>query len=441
MRDDLTANILANVRPEDGVIDRRIFSEKSIYQLELEKIFTRAWVFVGHESQVAKPDDYITTYIGADPVIVWRDRDAKVRVFLNSCRHRGMRVCHTDRGNAPSVSCPYHGWTYASDGRLSGVPLFRLAYHSELPRDKLGLLECPRVEQHRGFYFACWDAKAVSLSDYLGDVKWYFDIMALRTLGGLEVVPGQQRYKMAGNWKLGAENFVGDNYHVPHTHEGALAVGAYASAPGSRLQNEDFGDFTVALQNGHGVLDIPKPGVRWQMDSYIAQSIGAEAVEYLNDLRSALQSRVSELQAEIFSFGVGTIFPNYSFNDFGSFIGCLMLSWQPRSETESEVWESMAYDRAAPKIIKDIARQSFTFGQTVSGMFGSDDMGNAEQITSASRGVISKTLPFDYSMGLGRDGDASDAPPGMPGKVGSFYTDQNNRNFYNYWSQLMQRAD
>jgi len=437
MHEDLIGEILANVRPSHGIIDRRIFSDASLYQVEMERIFTRTWVFVAHESQFPNPHDFLTTYIGSDPVIVWRDKASTVHVFLNSCRHRGMRVCRIDHGNAKSFSCPYHGWTYSSDGCLAAVPLFKQAYHGNLPREQLGLFECPRVESYQGFYFACWDEKAQSLADYLGDVKWYFDIMAMRTLGGLEVIPGQQRYKVPGNWKLGAENFAGDNYHVPYTHRGALEVGAYSQAPGTVLRNEDFGDFSVAFENGHGLLDIPKPGTRWQGDKYIAEAIGKEAVEYLDELKDTLQRRASSLQADIFSIGVGTIFPNFSFNDFGSFVGGLMMVWHPRSATESEIWENMLFDRDAPKIIKDIARRNFTFGQTVGGSFGADDMENTEQITSATTGVISKRIPFDYSMGLGRDGKTDGAPEGMPGRVGDFYTDQNNRNFYAYWAQLM----
>lgn len=117
-----------------------------------------------------------------------------------------------------------------------------------------------------------------------------------------------------------------------------------------------------------------------------------------------------------------------------------MISWQPRSATETEVWENMLFDRSAPQIIKDIARKNFTFGQSVAGTFGADDMENTEQITAASTGVIGQQVPFDYSMGLGQDGNAQDAPEGLPGTVGHFYTDRNNRNFYTYWSELMKNS-
>ncbi len=123
-----------------GLISRRIFVDEDIYRAELEKVFPRAWLFLGHESQVPNPGDYITTYMGQDPVLLWRDSRARVGAFLNSCRHRGVKLCRTDRGNANAVSCRYHGWTYNSQGDLTGVPFIREAYDGELEREKWGQL-------------------------------------------------------------------------------------------------------------------------------------------------------------------------------------------------------------------------------------------------------------------------------------------------------------
>ena len=94
---------------ERGLIDRRIFADLEIYDLELERIFARCWLFVGHESQLPNPGDFITTYMGEDPIIVNRDGDGKLGAFINMCRHRGNRVCRADRGNATYFTCSYHG--------------------------------------------------------------------------------------------------------------------------------------------------------------------------------------------------------------------------------------------------------------------------------------------------------------------------------------------
>ena len=105
-----------------GQISREIFVNDEIYQEELERVFTRAWLFVGHESQIPNPGDFFVSSMGEESVILCRDRAHKVHVFLNSCRHRGMKVCRYDEGNTAVLTCPYHGWSYSTDGKLVGVP-------------------------------------------------------------------------------------------------------------------------------------------------------------------------------------------------------------------------------------------------------------------------------------------------------------------------------
>src|SRR5262249_32409827 len=127
-----------------GQISREIFVNDEIYREELERVFARAWLLVGHESQIPNPGDFFVSSMGEESVILCRDRPTgqargleahgQVHVFLNSCRHRGMKVCRYDEGNAAVLTCPYHGWSYSTDGKLVGVPYFREAYHGALDR-------------------------------------------------------------------------------------------------------------------------------------------------------------------------------------------------------------------------------------------------------------------------------------------------------------------
>jgi phenylpropionate dioxygenase-like ring-hydroxylating dioxygenase large terminal subunit len=128
------------VNIDRGLISRRIFNDPDIYQQELQTIFARCWLFLCHDSQIPRPGDFFTTTMGEDPVLVVRDGAGTVRAFLNVCRHRGNRLCRAGNGNAASFICAYHGWTYANDGCLTGVPNLREAYHGELDREQWGLV-------------------------------------------------------------------------------------------------------------------------------------------------------------------------------------------------------------------------------------------------------------------------------------------------------------
>jgi len=133
-----------------GTISREIFVSEAIYREELERVFARAWLFVGHESQIPEPGDYVVSGMGEESVILCRDRRGEIHVFLNSCRHRGMKVCRYDEGTTTVFTCPYHGWSYGTDGKLVGVPFFREAYHSTLDRSQWGLVEVAQLCRYKG---------------------------------------------------------------------------------------------------------------------------------------------------------------------------------------------------------------------------------------------------------------------------------------------------
>jgi phenylpropionate dioxygenase-like ring-hydroxylating dioxygenase large terminal subunit len=416
-----------------GIVSRTIFFSEEIYRRELECVFARCWLYLGHESQIPQPGDYITNYMGEDPVIVCRDARGRIQAFLNSCRHRGMKVCRADGGNASFFRCSFHGWTYSNEGQLIGVPYHKEGYFGELEREQWGLKKVSRVASYGGFIFGCWDESATNLDEYLGDLRWYLDILLERPLGGLEVIPGQQRYVIAANWKIAGENFAGDTYHLPYSH------GSIYRLPARRINpvTWDSGTpmYSVALDHGHGVTQIAANGERYRADLDLAREMGPDVVEYVEEGHRRLQERVSPRQVDVYALAFGNVFPNFSFNVFSALRPLGLYLWHPKGPGKLEAWQWCAVDRQAPKAVKDLMRVDFTRTQAVSGLASQDDSENFEQVTEATRGIVGQTLDFNYQMGLGHEGEMQ--IDGCPGRFGAYYSELCQRNFYSYWAELM----
>ena len=209
--------------PAEGRLDRRVFCDEDLYRLELERIFARGWNFMCHASQIPNAGDYFVTWIGEDQVIAVRDGEGEVHVLLNTCRHRGNALCRAEQGNAKSFVCSYHGWNYALDGRLIGVPGLKTWFHADLDREALGLAKAAQVAERHGFYFATLDPDAPPLDDYLGDVG-RAGLGMLGAYGEVEVVDGVQKNIVPCNWKIAVDNLF-DWYHVMYSHASAGASG------------------------------------------------------------------------------------------------------------------------------------------------------------------------------------------------------------------------
>lgn len=182
-------------------------------------------------------------------MIVVRDRKKDVHVLLNRCRHRGATVCEHKKGKTNSFVCPYHGWSYALDGSLRGVP------HPESYGDCLDKSELPlvslRVEQYNGMIFATFKDDIEPLSDFLGPAKKWIDLFMKQGAGYPVKVGGEHRFRFPGNWKIQLENTT-DAYHFPLVHKSFLS-----SVDEQTLELFDFVEgpgYVEDLGNGHSVM-------------------------------------------------------------------------------------------------------------------------------------------------------------------------------------------
>ena len=204
-------------------VHRDVYRDRQIFDLEMERIFGQAWVFVGHESQTPEIGDFFTTTIGRQPVVAVRHTDGKVHVLYNRCGHRGAVVENLPKGNAKHFRCCYHGWVFKTDGELASVPL-KNGYpeNFDLADPMLGMVPVARVESYRGFVFASLGAEGPGLLDHLGAAKSGIDDACDRSPEGEAVfAAGVHKYLFHGNWKFQIENVV-DLYHPIYSHASTL---------------------------------------------------------------------------------------------------------------------------------------------------------------------------------------------------------------------------
>jgi phenylpropionate dioxygenase-like ring-hydroxylating dioxygenase large terminal subunit len=222
-------------------VHRSIYSDPDIFQMEMQSIFGDGWVYVGHDSQIPNPGDYLTTRIGLKPIVVVRHTDGQIYVVFNSCGHRGAIVCNEERGNAKLFQCAYHAWTFKTNGDLDAVAMpkgYSKAF--DLSDPSLGMRRLPRVSTYGGFVFASLADTGPDLQSWLGAAKSSIDeILARAPAGEIELTGGVHRYIYRGNWKLQLENVV-DMYHVPFSHESTVSRGGkqFGRRPGEKTASE-----------------------------------------------------------------------------------------------------------------------------------------------------------------------------------------------------------
>lgn len=257
--DERPADLASLVRPD--AVHRRVYTDPAIFELEMARIFHRSWLYVGHESEVPAPGDFVATSLGRQPVLLVRGEDGTLRVIHNRCMHRGSRVVAMERGQAREFRCGYHGWTYATDGRLTNAPYSTDNFGAlDLTDPSCGLARAGAIESYRGFVFARHAADGPGLREHLGDLARSFDDFVDRAPdGAITVAGGVFRHYYDGNWKLYIENII-DPAHPLFVHESSIDA---ARRQSDEAPTEGAGEIAQRqmLQNGQVARLYDRPTV------------------------------------------------------------------------------------------------------------------------------------------------------------------------------------
>lgn len=435
--------LLSDVRR--GMIPAHIYNDEEIFRLERERLFNRAWIFVGHESEVPQPGDYVVRRVLDDSFIIVRGEDGQVRALFNMCLHRGMQVCRAEMGNSSHFRCPYHGWSYRNDGRLVGLPFHQEAYGGEagFPRRGQGLLPAPALDIYNGLIFVSIDPDAPPLADYLGDFRFYLDYYTKQSATGIEL-RGPQRWRIKANWKIGAENFAGDMYHTPQTHTSVVEIALFREPKAAKRKD----GATYWAGNGGGTTYKLPPGTLEERLRYVG---------YPDTMIESMKRCWSPEQRDVvgrdgFMISAASVFPNMSLVHNWPKVGdsdrvlpfISIRTWQPVAPDETEVLSWFAVDAEAPPEFKSLSYKGYLmcFGST--GMFEQDDVENWVSLTSTAAGAMARRLLLNSRMGLLTDGTpVSRALTGAefagPGEARVGYAEHNQRQLLSTWADYLQR--
>lgn len=412
-------------------VPRAYFADEEVWRDELERVFARSWLAVAHRSEIPDPGDYVTRRMGTDEVIVAHAESGEVHVLLNACSHRGTVLCKADRGNTAHFRCGYHGWTFANDGSLRGVPKFRELYGDSFRKEDMPLRRA-RVGVHGGIVFATFDESLVDLDEYLGDLRFYLDSFLDVSPAGIEAVRGSFVFEHQGNWKTEADNFAGDGYHLRHAHRAGFDLGLMGGQAGPTV------GVSVRFPYGHGI--------RTQHETREGERTYPG---YPPERWPEIESRLSEDQRTFFANSAvihGLVFPNLAFihmsrpggldddTTVAASVQFRVLNPLSAAATEERCWTLVPADYD-----DDFKTQAYKCMQRQHGataFFESDDMENFRRMMQASGPVARESVPSNFDLAI----DHAPATPWFtgPGQIlGADLSEVNQRWFYRRYLDLM----
>ena len=242
--DDWIAELVAR-QPEGCALLQEFYSDPAIYERDIERIFMRRWLLVGHESRAAAPGDWFLFEFAGESVIIVRGKDGSLRALMNVCRHRGSHVCYEKEGNAKQFVCPYHAWSYDLDGTL------KAARHmaKEIDKEAFGLKPIA-LRAIEGLVFVNFSDDPIATTEL--ERNLHASLRPYVSKGAK--IAARESFTFKANWKLAVENYI-ECYHCRSAHP------EYAELHANELRDGD--DKLVALNHvmdrraGQFGVDIP----------------------------------------------------------------------------------------------------------------------------------------------------------------------------------------
>lgn len=397
------------------------YTSQEVFDREIGKLFSEGWVYVAHESEIPEPGDYLTRNLGRQPVIVSRSKDGSIHVLANRCTHRGNKICSSSTGNANSYRCPYHGWTFANDGRLIAISM-KQGYHDrhDQIREELALGKCQRVDSYRGFIFASFASDGITLLEHLGRATSAIDRLSdLSPTGQVQLTGGWMKHRQGCNWKMVIENNV-DGYHALFTHQSV-----YEAVQPAKVSHQPQKVDVVVRDMGDGHCEIDYSEEYTKLDEefvWFGRMPREKAPEYVAAMVDAYGPEKAHR-----TFVIGPphtlIFPNLFLAEMN------VMVVEPVAPGETIAYTTPAYLKGSPEMNRRILRRC-EGAMGPSGFLIADD----GEIASRNQKGLAAERPEWLELSRGLEDDITDES-GTKNYDKSAETPQ--RGFWRQWATAM----
>jgi p-cumate 2,3-dioxygenase subunit alpha len=406
-----TSETMLNLNLKTGpVADRECYTSDAIFCKETELIFERSWLFVAHQSELKTVGDFVTTDLAGQPVLAICGDDGQIRVFLNTCLHRGAIVETERTGCRKRFQCLYHHWEYDAQGQLVFVPR-EDGFGPDFKRATHGLVPLPKLEIFNGLVFASLSGDVPPFLDYLGDAVPFLEEFSTYDGRPLDVV-GSFEFTYQGNWKLLYENTF-DDYHNEYLH-----ARAYQNVPGLQYGKS----FLKSRKENAPQANAPQPsagGKRARNETHAPTKAGMHSVLHWDDAADKMvfqKERTHRINIGIFPSFLGVFNPVLDFTSFR------ML--KPENPSLTRVLNYCLAPADLPANEKKVVASRFGGAFGPGGPIMMDDI---RALALVQKGLKAKAGNVLHSRGLHQ----------RPGSVGSDSDDHAIRSLWETWRHCM----